>query len=66
MAVKVTKLDATGSQQVTATHPSATGIDVKDGHLLVQKPNQYGHWEPVAVYAPGQWTDATTEELAEK
>jgi hypothetical protein len=52
MAVKVTKGNQANS---VAQHGNGTGIEVREGHLLV---TPEGSSKPVAIYAPGTWVSA--------
>lgn len=65
MTVTVRTPRTSSGSRPTFTYPEATNVDVKDGHLLVRTWRN-GGIDNVAVYAPGQWTDATTDEPAEK
>lgn len=65
MAVTVRTSRISNGSHVKVTHAQASTITVKDGHLVTERWSN-GTWETVAVYAPGQWLDATTEEPAEK
>lgn len=59
MAVTVTITDQdNGGNYTEISHAAASGVDVKDGHLLVTRPSSVGGYDNVAVYAPGKWHNA--------
>jgi hypothetical protein len=61
MAVKVTsgsKVTNDSRGNIVTQHPDATGLDVKDGHLLVTVGTGASPDHRVAVYAPGNWISA--------
>jgi len=53
MAVKVTGNNPQTKAPTTSQHGNGTGIDVRDGHLLV-----VDGLDQIAIYAPGHWTHA--------
>lgn len=60
MAVNVRTTRTEGGVPVVDTHPEGERITVSDGHLVVS--TRYSQWDNVeAIYAPGQWVDATSQ-----
>ena len=59
MPVKVTiSRNSAGTSTEAKTHDDAGGFYLKDGHLFVTD-SPFSNANEVAVYAPGQWADAT-------
>jgi hypothetical protein len=42
----------------TYEHGAGTGLDVRDGHLIVVTSNGASPTDRIAVYAPGKWERA--------
>lgn len=58
MAVKVTiSRSSVGKPHHVNSHPTAAAFIVRDGNLFVLAQNRHDS-DVLAVYAPGQWSDA--------
>jgi hypothetical protein len=58
MGVKVaTRVNAGGEVTASEDHPSASGIHISDGHLIVQSWSGTS-WRTVAAYIPNEWARA--------
>ena len=60
MAVKVRTKRIEDGVHAVETHAAGERISVSDGHLTVL--TRFTQWDNVlAIYAPGQWLDATSQ-----